>query len=190
MAAVAREYAAFVQFLQSRSAATLDHVTGTLLEHLDGTHDLLRQWGNPPAVCRAGLAHAVYGTSGFPVAVLDARSERGELSRLIGPEAEALVYFYASCDRPFVYPQIAAGAPVLFRDRFTGDVFTPSGSLLARFMEVTFANELEILSKDPGLADQIKTVYGALFARSRSLVSDPAFACFTRLCAHPAPGPA
>jgi hypothetical protein len=43
MAAVAREYAAFVQFLQSRSAATLDHVTGTLLEHLDGTYELLRQ---------------------------------------------------------------------------------------------------------------------------------------------------
>ncbi len=180
--AASPEHTRFLQLLHSRAAASLDHVTGTLLEHLQGTHDLLDEWGNSPDICLAGLAHAVYGTSGFPVAVLDVTTERGDLVDAIGPRAEALVYFYASCDRAVVYPQIGAGQAVPFRDRFTGEVFVPDDGILSRFMEVTFANELQIALGDVSLTDQITAAYGALFVRSRALVSPAAFACFTRIC--------
>src|SRR4051812_20950107 len=41
------------------------HVAGSLAPHLSRTAALLQQWGNRPALCLAGLYHAVYGTDGI-----------------------------------------------------------------------------------------------------------------------------
>jgi hypothetical protein len=172
----------FLEFLDARAAEGVAHVTGTLAEHLQETEQLLRDWGNPRYICDAGLAHAVYGTSGFPLALLNPATDRGELVRLIGDEAEALVYFYASCDRAEVYPQIGGPEPLQFRDRFDGRIFTPPRPLLSAFMEVTFANELQIAAADATQAEAVLRLYGELFTRSRSLVSPQAYACFERIC--------
>ena len=174
-----------VAFLGSRSAGTLGHVHGDLLEHLDGTYTLLRKWGNPPHVCHAGLCHAVYGTDGFATSLLDVTSEREDLARVIGHDAEALVYLYASCDRQYLYPQIGVSSPVHFRDRFNGTVFVPDQSLFGTFMELTFANELDILGKDQRLVEGSRPHLGALFARSEALVSAPAFAYFVSVFGEP-----
>ena len=168
-------------FLKSRSAEKLEHVHGNLVEHLDGTYALLRDWGNHADVCHAGLCHAVYGTDGFATALLDVNSDREDLVRLIGGRAEALVYFYASCDRAHVYPQIGVSTSVRFRDRFNGTSFVPDESLFASFMELTFANELDILGKDHRLVEQTRPHFGPLFSRSRALVSRQAFAYFVSL---------
>jgi hypothetical protein len=176
-----------VEFLASRSAGTLGHVHGDLLEHLDGTYTLLRDWRNPTHVCHAGLCHAVYGTDGFATTLLDVSSEREDLVRVIGHEAEALVYFYASCDRRHLYPQIGGPAPVQFRDRFNDTVFVPDESLFASFMELTFANELDILGKNQRLVEETRPYLGALFARCRALVSAPAFAYFVSVFGEPDP---
>ena len=53
----------------------------------------------------AGLCHAVYGTDGFPTALL-AVTERHVLSGIAGADVEELVYLYASCDRKFSYPRL------------------------------------------------------------------------------------
>jgi hypothetical protein len=175
-----------VAFLKSRSAETLAHLHGDLVEHLDGTCALLREWGNPIEICHAGLCHAVYGTDGFRAAVLDVASERDTLVRRIGPQAEALVYFYASCDRGFLYPRIGSATPV-FRDRFNGRIFLPDDSLFAAFMELTFANELDILGKDLRLVEETRPHLGALFGRCEAWVSAPAFRCFVSLFGEPDP---
>jgi len=172
-----------VAFLKSHGADRTPHVNSNLLAHLEGTCELLRQWGNPAPLCLAGLCHAVYGTDGFAVAFLDP-SERSQLCEVIGAEAEAMVYFYASCDRRYVYPQIERAAPVEFRDRFSETVFVPDEALFRSFLELTFANELELVTT-PALVDYTRETFGVLFERCRDLVSQAAFAHFTALCGEP-----
>ena len=136
-----------VRFIEANSAATIPHVGGTLLPHLSGTCDLLGQWGNDPAVCLAGLCHTAYGTDGFPTAFVDP-ARRDELAEVIGADAERIVYFYDACDREFFYPQIARQERVLrFRDRYTGEEFEPDEQTMRGFLELTFANELEIFRR-------------------------------------------
>ena len=168
-------------FLRARGAGNVAHAERTLLEHSEGTRTLLRAWNSSRVICDAGACHAVYGTFGFNHTLLDL-SERDELVALIGPEAEALVYLYASCDRTHVYPQLGREEPVQFRDRFTGELFTLEDAGLRPFMEMTFANELDLASQGPAGAAAIRQAYGELFLRSRSLVSSAAFECFKRLC--------
>jgi hypothetical protein len=171
-----------VTFLKARDAANIPHLGGSLLDHSVGTRELLRKWENPDHICDAGLCHAVYGTFGFPTALLQL-SERKVIVDLIGKQAEQLVYFYASCDRDYVYPRIGRVETLEFRDRFAGEIFVPDQTLLASFMEITFAIEFELAGKHPDSARHTCAALGELFKGSRGLVSECAFAHFTRLCA-------
>jgi hypothetical protein len=92
------------------------------------------------------------GRTGFEEHFLST-AERPALAALIGNEAEALVYFYASCDRDFFYPQLESGigsSEPSFRDRFTGDCFTPARHLVTQFVDLTYANEGELAASSPG----------------------------------------
>src|SRR5438552_19168009 len=111
------------EFLVARGAAELDHPGGTLLAHLRRTRDTLTGWGARPELCRAGLAHAAYGTDGFRHGLVEL-ADRAVLAELIGAEAEAIVYVYGACDRAYSYP-LLAGAEPRIRDRFTGAVLDP-----------------------------------------------------------------
>ena len=175
-----KDYERVISFLKSCRAHQIAHVNGYLLAHLEGTFNLLNVWGNTAELCLAGLCHTVYGTDGFEARFLDI-SQRRELSNLIGPKAERLVYFYASCDRSHLYPQIGHALPVRFRDRFNGSIFTPEDWLFKAFLELTFANELEILRSDAALLEKSRASLEPLFAHCRRHVSDSAFACFLRL---------
>lgn len=130
-------------------ASGIPHVNTDLLTHLEGTERILRSWGCPEPLVLAGLCHAAYGTDGFPPALL-ALERRERLRKVIGREAESLVYRYASCDRGFFYPQLGAGS-LTFRDRFTGAEVPAGPGLLGPFADLTVANEYEIyLSVGPG----------------------------------------
>src|SRR5688572_20830428 len=105
--------AAAVRFLDDHGAATIDHPGGTLLAHLRRTHDRLFIWNAPDWLRLAGLCHAAYGTDGFATALIDHdEAGRDELAGIIGFAAERVVYFYASCDRDYLYPQLGADQPV------------------------------------------------------------------------------
>ena len=54
----------------------------------------------------------------------------------------------------------------------------PAPAALAAFMELTFANELDMFRSDPVLVEQHQATWGSRFDRSRRLVSDAAFAYF------------
>jgi hypothetical protein len=131
------------QLLLARGASEIDHVNGTLFEHLERTEQLLRGWGCSEVVAVAGLAHAAYGTDGFPTALMGL-DERELISELGGPDVEALVYLYASCDRGFVYPCLRPGAKPEFRDRFNGRTFPPARGDLRDFVDITLANESDV----------------------------------------------
>ena len=174
------DYERVTSFLKSHSGEEIAHVNGKLLSHLDGTFDLLQRWGNPVHLCLAGLCHAVYGTTDFKASLVDV-SLRSELLTLIGPKAEGLVYFFASCDRPHLYPQIGRSSPVRFRDRFSGEVFVPDSSLFSSFLELTFANELEIARSNVGFVESTRSPFEPLFKRCQGLVSEGAYAYFVHV---------
>ncbi len=132
-----------VRVLEERGAGTVPHLRGNLLDHLVRTEQLLERWGASAELCLAGLCHAAYGTDGFEAALFGL-DERGVLSTAVGSDVEGIVYFYAACDRAFLYPQIGAVGASTFRDRFTGARSTPSEVQFLTFVDLTLANEADI----------------------------------------------
>lgn len=170
-------------FLRDRGADRMPHPGGTLLAHLHRVERALAGWGADPDVRAAGLCHAAYGTDGFDQALLDL-AERPALAGLIGARAEGLVHLYASCDRSAVYPQLGQDRPVAFRDRFTGAEHTPADADLRALMEITAANELDLVQHNPELAARYGPALARLFTRANALLSAPARESCTALLGH------
>jgi catechol 2,3-dioxygenase-like lactoylglutathione lyase family enzyme len=162
--------AAGEEFLRSRGAEGIAHPGGTLYAHLGRVTDTLAAWGAAPVLQLAGLCHAAYGTDGFDVALLDV-ADRAVLVDAIGAEAEALVYRYGSCDRDAVYPRFGRPVPVAFTDRFTGAVSTPDDAEVRAFVELTAANELDVLRHNEALFARHRAGLLDLFTRARPLLS-------------------
>ncbi|MEO3784179.1 DUF6817 domain-containing protein [Actinocorallia sp. B10E7] len=160
-----------IALLSARGAERIIHPGGTLQAHLLRVAERLGSWGARPALRRAGLAHAFYGTDGFPTALGDP-SHREELIALTGPETEALVYLYGSCDRTFTHPRLAVDG--VFRDRFTGRELHPPQSALRDFAEISVANELDIAELDPAFHARYGPRLRALFTAWGRLLSAPA----------------
>jgi hypothetical protein len=134
-------------FLAARGARTIEHPGGTLLAHLERTAAMLASWGEPPQVVLAGLAHATYGTDGFPQA-LASLEERPLLRDLIGEGAEAIVYRYCASARGATWPHVdEPSAP--YRDRFTGLDTTIDGDDLRAYWTISVANELDLVDRLP-----------------------------------------
>ncbi|MCM9076944.1 MULTISPECIES: DUF6817 domain-containing protein [Streptomyces] len=161
-----------VAWLRELGAQHLAHPGGTLLAHLERVQGLLASWGARPALRRAGLCHAFYGTDGFPTALLPL-SRRAELAAVIGDQAEEIVYAYAACDRAASYPTLAR-EEASFRDRFTGRVHSPALELRRDLAELSAANELDLAWVDPAFRDAWGARLRALFAGLRPLLSEPA----------------
>ncbi|MEU9006800.1 DUF6817 domain-containing protein [Streptomyces sp. NPDC048551] len=176
---------AALRLLEATGAAGTGHPGGTLGAHLLRVRGRLEGWQARPALQLAGLCHAFYGTDGFAVAPLPA-GERSRLVEAIGAEAEAIVYFYASCDRAASYPALDAAEPV-FHDRFTGRRFVPAAQRRRDFAELTAANELDIASVDGAFRAAHGAGLLALFTRLRPLLSAAAWRdCVHVLAAPPA----
>ncbi|GAA5083971.1 DUF6817 domain-containing protein [Nocardia iowensis] len=168
------------RFLDECGAAAIAHPGGTLLAHLVRVGDVLAEWDADEDIQFAGLCHAMYGTDGFGRALVEL-SDRQTVATLIGERAEALVYLYGSCDRATVYPRLDT-SPVIFRDRFTGLEYEPVDTDLRAFLEITAANELDVLAHNAELADKHGAALYQLFARSSSRLSPRAWqACRTQL---------
>lgn len=167
--------------LQALGVGEFAHLNRNLESHLSGTYALLKAWGNPEPICRAGLYHAVYGTQpmerlGIPHKEFSP-SDRPGIREIIGEEAERLVYLYAACDRDFLYPRI--GAPgVIYRDRFTGRVSELPSDAFRGMLEITMANELEICLSGPASKEKHRIHLVELFDRFQGSVSANAFDCF------------
>ncbi|WP_425247764.1 DUF6817 domain-containing protein [Streptomyces sp. NEAU-NA10] len=159
--------------LRELGADHLAHPGGTLLAHLRRVRSRLAGWGAGPALQLAGLCHAFYGTDGFPEALLPLDRRTG-LAEAIGREAEAIVYFYASCDRKANYPTLAE-PDSLFRDRFTGSEQIPAPVMLRAFADLTAANELDLADHDPAFRERWGPDLLALFTRFRPLLSEAAW---------------
>jgi hypothetical protein len=167
---------AALDFLRDRGADDTPHIFGDLLTHLVGVEDLVRAWGGSDLLALAALGHATYGTHGFEPHLLELE-QRSALVEVIGAEAEAFVYFYASCDRDVFYPQIASPDTRLgdlrFLDRFTGVTRPPGADDVRRFVDLTFANEVELAVSSPG--GPAEWTWLAEFCRDTSRWASPGF---------------
>lgn len=135
------------------NAGDFDHIDGSLIQHLIGTHDLLKQWNASLPLQDAGLYHAAYGTAGFE-ANLVGTDQRDKIANIIGDEAEQIVYFYCACDRDYVWQQFPNAGDLIFRDRFTGNSYKPTDPQLRVFCELTAANELQIANQSSAFANE------------------------------------
>lgn len=144
--------AAALEFLEAQGTAATPHIFGDLLSHLRGVEALVREWGGSDLLALVALGHATYGTDGFAPSILGL-ADRPVLAQVIGEEAEALVYFYASCDRGTFYAQLEDPATKLgqlrFRDRFSGQDLAPTAAHVTQFVDLTYANETELAAASP-----------------------------------------
>jgi len=163
-----------LELLEQRGAGRLAHPGGTLLGHLVRVEARLASYGASSALRAAGLTHAAYGTDGFDPALLDV-AERPLLSAAVGPEAEELVYRYGATERTPFYPQLDQRL-VVWTDRFTGTSVTLDPADVAPLVELTVANELDVVEQSPEIRAQYGDALRALFDRARGVMSDAAWA--------------
>jgi hypothetical protein len=148
-----------------------DHPTGTLAPHLARTAARLAAWGAPDWLIDAGRLHAAYGTEGFA-------SDRMAVTRAtvracIGTRAERLIDLYSRCDRRRTYATFLTGAPAVV-DRTTEEPEALDATELRALAELTVANELDVLERDPDVAARHGAALLALFSSWRPLLSDGA----------------
>jgi hypothetical protein len=152
------------------------HPGGTLDSHLERVQQRLARLGAPETVQWAGRVHAVYGTDGFAVALLDL-DERSLLAGIVGEETEQLVYRYGACDRGRTWGTLADTRRVW--DRFTGaDELLDEGQLRA-FAELSIVNELDVAEHSEDFLARFGDYFRRLTATWSSLLS-PAVAADAR----------
>jgi hypothetical protein len=105
------------------------------------------------------------------------RDERPALASVIGDAAEQLVYRYAATDRVAFYRQL--GQPlVVWTDRFTRSGVTFDPSDVAPLVELTVANELDVLEHlDVAPSEALRE----LFTRARPAMSTAAWTDLSRV---------
>ena len=151
------------QALAALGAGDLEHLDGSLIEHLNGTNNLLQQWGAAIDLQDAGLYHAVYGTAGFSQNLVST-DQRDKISAIIGEAAEEILYQYCACDRKTFFSRIGREKNPEFVNRFTGKSYYLSCSMIRDFCELTAANEIEIALDNPDFINKHGKGLGRLFS--------------------------
>lgn len=165
--------ASHVALLEELDAHVTSHSRRTLLEHLQGTHDLLVEWENPPHICVAGLFHSVYGTYAFDKQSADL-GMREQIRDVIGAKAERLVHLFCVTDRRCFYEHL--GEPSIYLHDIVGDCdMKLDRDSLAALIEIEVANIVDqVPHRSSNKARRAAEWYGDAFARSRDYISAPA----------------
>lgn len=169
-----------IALLWESGAQDVPHPGGTLLAHLVRVERRLAGWDAEDTLRCAGLCHACYGTDALRTTVIGL-SRRDELVAVIGEEAERLVYWYAACDRGHLYAQLGRRDSVDFRDRFTGTTHRLPAARLRWFVELTAANELDLVQHNTEFRDAHGQDLLELFSRCRQLLTPAAWQDCTAL---------
>jgi hypothetical protein len=156
-------------WLRQHGAEQIAHPGGNLYAHLCRVSERLAVLGCGGEVQAAGLTHAVYGTDGFDLALLD-RADRAVLRDLVGADAEELVYLYGACDRRRSWRELAETGQVF--DRFVREVRTPNAARLRSLIDLSIVNELDVIEHDPAVADRHGAYFRELFASWASVASE------------------
>ena len=89
-----------IDFLKSLGSDKVNHAGDqTLLDHLVGTMDKLRDMGKPEYLQDAGLFHSVYGTAYF-MSSKGLVDDRQVVKDLIGDQAEEIAWWFCMLEMP------------------------------------------------------------------------------------------
>ncbi len=160
--------------LQGLDAHRVPHSKRTLIEHLVGTHELLRKWGDEEAVRCAGLFHSIYGTRVFAAQCADF-SSRDEIRAVIGERAEALAYLFCVADRDTFFAAARSNRPVI-RDAMNQADMPITRQALSALLEIEAANLVEHMPHRGRSTLRAMRWYREAFADCRSLISAAAAA--------------
>lgn len=131
-----------MELLDSVGAVDVEHPSGTLLQHLRGTYDMLESWGCPEHLCLAGLYHSVYGTEVFERQTIPLEA-RNQVRQAIGERAEELAYLYCAIRRSSLYDNLRRGSPHTVEDRGGEQITLRSVEQLSELLTLDVANRLE-----------------------------------------------
>ena len=86
-----------LDYLMQTETNHKSHSGVTLIDHLVGVHDILKEWKAPQYLQDAGLFHSIYGTTVFEH---QSTNDRDKIRELIGEQAEELVYQFSTLIQP------------------------------------------------------------------------------------------
>jgi len=132
----------YLEALNHFGADTIDHSTRTLSAHLIGTHNLLKSWNAPQGTYLAGLFHSIYGTQYFKNQAVQLH-ERTKVQKIIGQDAELLVYLFCVTDRREFFTNIGCSSCILHDVRHNTK-WSGSPKILDQLLTMEFANWLEM----------------------------------------------
>ncbi len=139
------------RLLEALGAAEIPHNSDqSLLEHLAGTHRLMRAWSGRPALCDAALFHSIYGTEFFGAGsgVVDGGA-RENLRAVIGAEAEALVWLWCCGRRQSLRDSLEGRTPPRIMHRSLGRWIRLRDGQLDDIINLWIADTLEQLPRVP-----------------------------------------
>lgn len=152
-----------------RGADEVEHAGGSLYVHLYRVAKRLADLGASDELVLVGLAHAAYGTDGFPTPLFDWQTERSVLEAVVGPAAETQIYRYCACDREPTWQDLAEHHTIA--NRFTGTSEELDGDDLRDFVDLCIANELDVLDHAPRLEPTLRPYLRELIPRWQPLAS-------------------
>jgi hypothetical protein len=142
-----------MELLDAVGAVDVEHPSGTLAEHLQGTYDVLASWSCPEHVRLAGLYHSVYGTEFFQRETI-ALEARERVKEAIGDSAEQLTFLFCVMRRSSLYENLDRGAPYSVEDRQGGRIALDGIEQFAELLTLDVANRLEQLDRTPSSLTQ------------------------------------
>jgi hypothetical protein len=123
-------------------AGKLPHGDRSLRDHLVGTFSILRGWGAPPSVARAGLIHSVYSTQYYRLALV-AGADRHEVQRAAGKRAERLAHAFCTVDRAGLWQALASSGSASRAARCAGAAVVFDSETIYSLLLIEMANIAE-----------------------------------------------
>ena len=159
-------------FIIQAGGHLITHPGGTLAAHLGRVAAMLQRWILDLSVVDAGHLHAAYGTDGFDVSIAEPTGQ-SDLIDLVGKEAEELISLYCRCNRIASYSSWSSDRPSVI-DRESGDAFSLNDTQRKALINITIANEIDVLTHDSNLMKQHGKNLAELFGRWREYLTSPA----------------
>jgi hypothetical protein len=170
-----------LRFLRKANTEGMPHGDRALLEHLQGTRQLLVEWEARPALCDAGLFHSVYGTEYYELKAVPL-SMRDEVQQLIGEEAESLAWLFCMIRRESLLENPGPGGEWRVQHRQTEEWLRLAKIQFQDLLTLTFAN---CLDPYPGCSRSdrrhLRRYLRGYLRRFRDLVIPPVQRAFERI---------
>ena len=144
------------------------HSGGALLDHLRGTHDLLDEWGNDPAVCIGGLFHSIYGTQSYQTQSASLE-DRQRIRAVVGERAERLAFLFGVSDRGEFFEALDRDDATLW-NRIHEQAAPVTHDELRDLIEMELANFVEFMPRLP-FTDGELAAFEANVERAKDLIT-------------------